>query len=243
MKLVAHMLQMCSITDGQLYVDALLFGTGTCPAVSVDKSVSRVGAKALDVVWRSVAFRLYSLLNEYKQELEAVVKSRMFVIRAHRWSRTHVLFVQRSPFLCYWNVLILFSCVHGMFDIVAVRLLKLVEYTLVRLTDILRLSYVCDTNVFASNWGCYELLRVVGMNYSLISIVDQSLRIHVLVLDKYTAILSDQRDLSMLLDTVMFLTTLTSFSSDCNVSSVSHSLVPYVTQSCYSVGIYISSIL
>ena len=39
-----------SITDGQLYLDSVLFGVGTCPAVSVERSVSRVGAKSLDVL-------------------------------------------------------------------------------------------------------------------------------------------------------------------------------------------------
>jgi proton translocating ATP synthase F1 alpha subunit len=37
-----------SITDGQLYLDAILFGHGIFPAVSPEKSVSRVGAKSLD---------------------------------------------------------------------------------------------------------------------------------------------------------------------------------------------------
>jgi F-type H+-transporting ATPase subunit alpha len=37
-----------SITDGQLYMDVTLFGTGLCPAVSSEKSVSRVGAKSLE---------------------------------------------------------------------------------------------------------------------------------------------------------------------------------------------------
>ena len=37
-----------SITDGQLYLDSILFGLGICPAVSIEKSVSRVGAKSLD---------------------------------------------------------------------------------------------------------------------------------------------------------------------------------------------------
>lgn len=37
-----------SITDGQLYMDTLLFGIGSCPAVSTEKSVSRVGAKSLE---------------------------------------------------------------------------------------------------------------------------------------------------------------------------------------------------
>ena len=37
-----------SITDGQLYLDSVMFGLGICPAVSTEKSVSRVGAKSLD---------------------------------------------------------------------------------------------------------------------------------------------------------------------------------------------------
>lgn len=37
-----------SITDGQLYLDSTIFGLGICPAVSTEKSVSRVGAKSLD---------------------------------------------------------------------------------------------------------------------------------------------------------------------------------------------------
>ena len=65
-------------------MDSVLFGVGTCPAVSVERSVSRVGAKSLDMLWRLVAFRLYLLMNEYKQELESVVKSKLFKVRAHR---------------------------------------------------------------------------------------------------------------------------------------------------------------
>jgi proton translocating ATP synthase F1 alpha subunit len=38
-----------SITDGQLYLDAVLFGHGIFPAISIEKSVSRVGAKSLDI--------------------------------------------------------------------------------------------------------------------------------------------------------------------------------------------------
>jgi len=70
-----------SITDGQLYLDIVLFGTGVCPAVSIDKSVSRVGAKSLDCFFRMTAFRIYALLNDYKQELDTAVKSvRMCII-------------------------------------------------------------------------------------------------------------------------------------------------------------------
>ena len=50
---------------------------GICPAISVDKSVSRVGAKSLDPIMRAVAFRIYLLINEYKQESSAAVKSNL----------------------------------------------------------------------------------------------------------------------------------------------------------------------
>lgn len=41
-----------SITDGQLYVDAGLFGLGQCPAVSQERSVSRIGSKSLNPGFR-----------------------------------------------------------------------------------------------------------------------------------------------------------------------------------------------
>jgi len=53
-----------SITDGQLYLDSVIFGLGICPAVSTEKSVSRVGAKSLDWIWRLISFRIYALMNE-----------------------------------------------------------------------------------------------------------------------------------------------------------------------------------
>ena len=59
-----------SITDGQLYLDLGLFGTGQCPAVSLDKSVSRVGAKSLDSLSRSSAFQLYAVVGQFKQGRE-----------------------------------------------------------------------------------------------------------------------------------------------------------------------------
>jgi F0F1-type ATP synthase alpha subunit len=37
-----------SITDGQLYLDCVLFGFGIFPSVSIEKSVSRVGTRSVD---------------------------------------------------------------------------------------------------------------------------------------------------------------------------------------------------
>ena len=64
-----------SITDGQLYLDLGLFGTGQCPAVSTEKSVSRVGAKSLDHVSRSTAFLLYGIVGQIRQKQDSVNKS------------------------------------------------------------------------------------------------------------------------------------------------------------------------
>ena len=114
-----------SITDGQLYLDSTLFGLGVFPAVSIQKSVSRVGAKALDPFWRKVSFSLCSSMNEYKQELESVVKSKMFVLQQHRWQRIYKLFHQRSPWSHFVNAVLLVAALHGQTDAVSLPSMKL----------------------------------------------------------------------------------------------------------------------
>jgi F-type H+-transporting ATPase subunit alpha len=49
---------LISITDGQIYLDTLLFNKGIRPAVNVGKSVSRVGGKAQVDAMKAVAERL-----------------------------------------------------------------------------------------------------------------------------------------------------------------------------------------
>ena len=85
-----------SITDGQLYLDVVLFGTGNCPAISIDKSVSRVGTKSLDILFRAISFRIYILISDYKQEVEVATKSDLFKIRQKRYLNIISMFVQRS---------------------------------------------------------------------------------------------------------------------------------------------------
>jgi F-type H+-transporting ATPase subunit alpha len=85
-----------SITDGQLYLDATLFGLGACPAVSTERSVSRVGAKSLEQLFRNISFRIYSLIGDYRQEAEMATKSETFKLRALRYGHLMRLFVQRS---------------------------------------------------------------------------------------------------------------------------------------------------
>ncbi len=85
-----------SITDGQLYLDLGLFGTGQCPAVSTEKSVSRVGAKSLDSLSRATAFQLYGLVGQVKQEQETANKSDGYFFRFSKFSKFLASLVQRS---------------------------------------------------------------------------------------------------------------------------------------------------
>ena len=76
-----------SITDGQIYCDTSLFGSAQCPAVSIERSVSRVGAKSLVSLFRSTSFGLYKIISEYKQ-------GRTAYREAYKSTLAH--FVQRS---------------------------------------------------------------------------------------------------------------------------------------------------
>ena len=117
-----------SITDGQLYLDTVLFGHGIFPAISSDKSVSRVGAKSLDYLWRLISFSLYTLINEYRQELESLIKSSLFKVRKHRFDRIHCLFQQRSSYYHGFNVYLVLSVLHGYCDTIVISFIRLFEY-------------------------------------------------------------------------------------------------------------------
>ena len=111
-----------SITDGQLYLDVSLFGQGQCPAISTDKSVSRVGGKSLDNVFRLVSFGMQKLISDYKQEVEIATKSEVFMIRHLRYQHVLAMFVQRSSFDRWVNILYLWVTVSGALDNVSTEL-------------------------------------------------------------------------------------------------------------------------
>lgn len=105
-----------SITDGQLYLDTTLFGIGTCPAISTDKSVSRVGAKSLDHLLRQSGFRTYSLLGDVKQEADSASTSDAAKLRWHRSVLTLSLFTQRVAADRLDNNIVLLSLTTGSVD-------------------------------------------------------------------------------------------------------------------------------
>src|SRR5262249_15812454 len=59
-----------SITEGQIYLESVLFFSGVRPAVNVGISVSRVGGSAQTKAMKKVAGRLRLDLSQYR-ELEA----------------------------------------------------------------------------------------------------------------------------------------------------------------------------
>ncbi len=64
---------LISITDGQIYLDSLLFDKGFRPAVDVGKSVSRIGGKAQEKALKEVSERLKI---DYSRFLEVEVFTR-----------------------------------------------------------------------------------------------------------------------------------------------------------------------
>jgi hypothetical protein len=112
-----------SITDGQLYLDIHLFGIGCCPAISPEKSVSRVGAKSLDVLNRAIAFALYTTVGAVKQEAELAVRSAGFAERATRSNQFSAMLVQRNCQARHVSTFILLGVATGITVTLPVKLL------------------------------------------------------------------------------------------------------------------------
>jgi GTPase SAR1 family protein len=113
-----------SITDGQLYLDVGLFGAGQLPAVSTDKSVSRVGAKSLDALLRASGFRVYALLGAAKQE-DGTASDAGARARRVRVSCIVASFVQRSANDRVDSTLLLMAVASGLLDALPTVLTKL----------------------------------------------------------------------------------------------------------------------
>lgn len=113
-----------SITDGQLYLDVGLFGSGQLPAVSTDKSVSRVGAKSLDYLLRAAGFTIYALLGAVRQEVDAQdVGAKARRLRARNMS---AIFTQRSANDRIDNITILSAACIGALDAVSAEFTKMI---------------------------------------------------------------------------------------------------------------------
>lgn len=114
-----------SITDGQIYLDLSLFGLGQCPAVSTEKSVSRVGAKSLDALSRASAFCLYLLIGDVKQESDNANKTDGFAVRFSRYKKFMKVLVQRSSQAKLISTSLNFGTHVGYFDAIGISAIGL----------------------------------------------------------------------------------------------------------------------
>lgn len=164
-----------SITDGQIYLDLSLFGIGQCPAVSTEKSVSRVGAKSLDSLSRGSAFQLYSLIGDVKQESDNANKTEGFVIRFSRFKKFLRILVQRSSQSKNISTALNFGCHVGNFDSISVSSIGIL---LLAISD-LSLS-LSGNHIFLSDrlWQRenQQTLELSGMSSTFLTTFASSLR-------------------------------------------------------------------
>jgi len=120
-------------------------------------------------MWRLISFSLYGLINEYKQELESLIKSSLFKIRKHRWDRIYTLFQQRSSYYHMYNVYLILSVLHGYCDLVANTFIRVFEFILMTLD----LTTVLFNRYFffycLDYWLGYHYLRNIVFGSSILS--------------------------------------------------------------------------
>ncbi len=116
-----------SITDGQIYLESDLFYAGIRPAISVGRSVSRVGGAAQVKAMRQVAGTLRLDLSQYR-ELSAFAQfgsdlDRVTQARLARGERMYEILKQEQykPMSVPEQVVSLYTAVNGYLDSIAVE--------------------------------------------------------------------------------------------------------------------------
>jgi F-type H+-transporting ATPase subunit alpha len=130
-----------SITDGQIFLEALLFNRGVRPAVNVGLSVSRVGSaaqpKAIKEVARSVKldlayFREVESFSFMSSELDDTTRATIA-----RGLRLMEILKQKkfSPIAVETQLALLFGVMEGFFDIVSVKQTDVIKQFILRCTE------------------------------------------------------------------------------------------------------------
>jgi len=116
-----------SITDGQIFLDKVLFNRGIRPAINVGLSVSRVGSAAQTKAMKKVAGTLKLDLAQYREiaafaqfgsDLDATTQSQL-----HRGARLAEVLKQKkhAPLSLEEEILVLYSAVNGYLDDIEVN--------------------------------------------------------------------------------------------------------------------------
>jgi F-type H+-transporting ATPase subunit alpha len=111
-----------SITDGQIFLDKVLFNKGVRPAINVGLSVSRVGSAAQTKAMKKVAgtlklelaqFREIAAFAQFGSDLDPTTQSQL-----HRGARLAEILKQKkhAPLSLDEEVLIIYAAVHGFLD-------------------------------------------------------------------------------------------------------------------------------
>ncbi len=122
-----------SITDGQIYLDTDLFNSGLKPAINVGLSVSRVGSAAQISAMKKVASRLRLELAQYR-ELAGFAQfssdlDKATIDKLERGKRLTEILKQEqyNPVQVALQVIIIYACINGFLDDVAVDKIKIFE--------------------------------------------------------------------------------------------------------------------
>ena len=140
---------LISITDGQIYLSPELYRQGILPAVSVGKSVSRVGGKTQLPAYAKVAGDLRLSYSQF-QEVEVFARfgtqldedSRRTLERGRR-VREVLQQPQSQPLSVAEQIAVLLAVNEGVLDNVPLELIKEAE-TAIRQTVIEQLPTICD---------------------------------------------------------------------------------------------------
>ena len=129
---------LISITDGQIYLSPSLFALGVLPAVDVGKSVSRVGGKAQQAAYRTVAGDLKLAYAQF-EELEAFARFGARLDEANRKVIEHGQRIRAclkqtefSPVSVVNQLAVLLALTAGLFDHIPLELMKEAEQAIRR---------------------------------------------------------------------------------------------------------------
>lgn len=218
-----------SITDGQIYLDLTLFGLGQCPAISTEKSVSRVGAKSLDELSRASAFSLYSIVGSVKQEADNANKSESFALRFSRFKKFTSWLVQRSSQAKQISTAGNFAIHSGILDVVP---LSAVSVFLLFVAEFSTTSFAPTSRNFSTSLGndrhwdrCnQQIIEISGNTSNFLKTYVTNLRFVVSIVFSLTSILSIVANTSPALASGILLTlnSATSFLVDVSAESSQH---------------------
>lgn len=156
-----------SITDGQIFLESLLFYSGTKPAVSVGLSVSRVGSAAQYKIIKKVAgtlkleiaqFREISFFLQYGTEVLDI--SARYIIERGSLLLEVLKQSPQSPFSVIQEIILIYAAIYGFFDRCRTFLYsRLMEITIIK-NIIIAFANICSED-FSMYTNISTLINII----------------------------------------------------------------------------------